>query len=97
MDAGLYLQDLKANNIKVDGIIVDPARSGLDDNAIQGLLDLEAEKIIYISCNPHALKDDLEKLRDKYKVEKIKGFDMFPWTDHVESIILMTYCGDDKK
>lgn len=90
MDAGLYLQDLKANKVKVDGIIVDPARSGLDENAIKGLLDLQAEKIIYISCNPYALKEDLAKLSEKYKVEKMKGFDMFPWTSHVETVVLMS-------
>ncbi|MDO5028762.1 MAG: 23S rRNA (uracil(1939)-C(5))-methyltransferase RlmD [Bacillota bacterium] len=89
MDAGLYLQELKENGVEVDGIIVDPARSGLDQNALKGLLDLEAEKIIYISCNPYALKEDLEKLKDKYKVVKMKAFDMFPWTGHVETIALI--------
>lgn len=90
MDTGKYLLKLKAEKVKVDAIIVDPARNGLDRNALDGLLALESNKIIYISCNPEALKNDLEELKKKYRVEKMKPFDMFPWTAHVETIVLMS-------
>lgn len=89
MDTGLYIQKLISDKTKIDVAIVDPARIGLDDNTKYGLLELKPKKIIYISCNPEALKEDLKVLEKEYKVEKIQPVDMFPFTDHIETIALL--------
>ena len=54
-----------------------------------GLLNLNPEKIVYVSCNPDALKEDLKVLEEKYKVVKMQPVDLFPWTSHVETIALL--------
>ncbi len=90
MDAGQYISRLALDNIKIDVAIVDPARDGLDDSAKNGLLNLNPEKIVYISCNPVALKEDLRVLEKKYRLERLKPVDMFPFTNHVETVVLMS-------
>jgi 23S rRNA (uracil-5-)-methyltransferase RumA len=71
---------------KPDVIIVDPPRTGLDNQLIQTILQVEAQKVIYVSCNPSTLAKDIETLSKKYKVEFIQPVDMFPHTAHVECI-----------
>lgn len=88
-DTGLYINKLLSDKIKIDVAIVDPARSGLDENAKYGLLNLNPEKIVYVSCNPDALKEDLKVLEEKYKVVKMQPVDLFPWTSHIETIALL--------
>lgn len=77
---------LERENIKPNTIFVDPPRKGLDNNTIQLLNKLEAENIIYISCNPATLARDLNLLDDKYKIEEVQPVDMFPYTSHVECV-----------
>lgn len=72
---------------KADVIFVDPPRIGLDKNAIETLLSVRAKKIIYISCNPESLVQDLKKLKSQYKILKIQPVDMFPQTSHVETVV----------
>ncbi len=72
---------------KADIIFVDPPRIGLDKNAIETLLSVRAKKIIYISCNPESLVQDLKKLKSQYKILKIQPVDMFPQTSHVETVV----------
>lgn len=72
---------------KADVIFVDPTRIGLDKNAIETLLSVRAKKIIYISCNPESLVQDLKKLKSQYKILKIQPVDMFPQTSHVETVV----------
>jgi len=47
-------------------------------------------KIIYISCNPHTLADNLKLLVKTHKIEKFALFDQFPYTDHVETGVILT-------
>lgn len=79
---------IQKTNLKPNIIIVDPPRNGLSDKMIDDINKLEPEKIIYVSCDPMTLARDIKKL-NKYDVIKIKGFDMFPNTYHVESVILL--------
>lgn len=72
---------------KADVIFVDPPRIGLDKNTIETLLSVRAKKIIYISCNPESLVQDLKKLKSQYKILKIQPVDMFPQTSHVETVV----------
>ena len=84
--------------MKPDLIILDPPRDGIHPKAINKIIDFKPEKFVYISCNPATLVRDLKEFEiNGYGVDRVKCMDMFPRTPHVESIILMTYCGDDKK
>jgi len=74
---------------KPDVVITDPPRSGMHPDVIKTLLQLEAPKIVYVSCNPSTQARDIKMLSDKYKVEKIKPVDMFPHTYHIESVALL--------
>ncbi len=74
---------------EIDTIIVDPPREGLKDNVIEYLKSKQAKKIIYMSCNIFTLARDLKKLENNYKVLKVYGLDMFPYTKHIESICVL--------
>ena len=79
------------DNIKnIDTIIVDPPRVGLKRNAIDDILKINSNRIIYVSCNSVTLARDLNYLKDVYKIESIKLFDLFPNTHHVESVVLLS-------
>jgi len=68
-------------------IIVDPPRCGLQKKTIQALLRKHCTKLIYVSCNHHSLRDDLDKLTERFEIKSMKGFDMFPHTAHVEVVV----------
>ena len=74
---------------KADVLVVDPPRTGLDDELLLTLLKSKIDQIIYISCNPSTLGKDLSILQEKYRIEYIQGYDMFPNTPHVETIVLL--------
>ncbi|MCS6824137.1 MAG: 23S rRNA (uracil(1939)-C(5))-methyltransferase RlmD [Cytophagaceae bacterium] len=73
-----------------DVIITDPPRAGMHTDVTQKLLDIAAEKIVYISCNPATQARDIALLSSKYKLSAIQPVDMFPHTHHVENIALLT-------
>ena len=59
---------------------------------------MKPEKIVYVSCNATTMARDVKYLVENgYKVEEVQPVDMFPMSSHVESIILMTYCGSKEK
>ncbi len=70
-------------------IVIDPPRSGLDKKTLSFLLNSNVLTIIYISCNPVSLVRDLKKLQTKYNLLKIKGYDMFSYTYHVECVCVL--------
>ena len=75
---------------KFDLVVLDPPREGAKE-IIDGLVKLDPEKIIYVSCDPATLARDLKKLDVLgYKVVKIRPFDMFPQTFHIESITMLS-------
>ena len=76
-------------NIKPNAVFVDPPRRGLDENTVNNLLQIEPKKIIYISCNPATLIRDLKILEEKYNIKKITPVDLFPFTNHVETVCLL--------
>lgn len=82
-------EDNLENINNIDTIIVDPPRVGLKRNAIDDILKIDADRIIYVSCNSVTLARDLNYLKYKYKIECIKLFDLFPNTHHVESVVLL--------
>lgn len=73
----------------IDVVIVDPPREGLDNKTKEQLLNIKADTIIYISCDPMTLARDIDALKELYKVIDIEGMDMFPYTYHVETIVIL--------
>jgi 23S rRNA (uracil1939-C5)-methyltransferase len=71
---------------KPDLVITDPPRAGMHPDVVKMLLQLEAPRIVYVSCNPATQARDLALLNVKYNIEKIQGVDMFPHTHHIECI-----------
>lgn len=88
-DAGERLKEILEDNKNIDVTVVDPPRKGLDDLAIETLLNTNSKKIVYVSCNPATLARDLKKLEEKYNIEKVQPVDMFPQTSHVETVVLL--------
>ena len=80
---------LKEVRDSFDTIIIDPPRSGLDKNSLELLLNSKAQRIIYISCEPLTLKRDLSELTRKYEIEKFYILDIFSYTYHVESMVVL--------
>lgn len=72
-----------------DVIITDPPRAGMHEKLINKLLEIEAPKIVYVSCNPATQARDIGLLSEKYSVEKVQPVDMFPHTHHIESVALL--------
>lgn len=90
-DAGEVMAELAMNKEKIDAVIMDPPRSGSDEAFLSTMCSLKPEKIIYISCNPETQARDLEYLTQRgYKVQAIQPVDMFPQTNHVETVVLMS-------
>ena len=75
---------------KPDVVITDPPRAGMHMDVVRRLLEMEAEKIVYISCNAATQARDIALLKEKYAVSRIKPVDMFPHTQHVENVVLLT-------
>ncbi len=88
---GKVEETLRKIPIKASKVIVDPPRSGLHKEVIKVLKEKRPEKIIYISCNPKTLVRDILALKDIYKIEKIKAYDMFPYTKHVECVCVLEF------
>ena len=74
---------------KIDAIIVDPPRKGLDENTIKKILELSPIKIIYISCETQKLSEDLKYLLNNYTLKKGYILDMFSYSYHCESITVL--------
>src|SRR5690606_27345577 len=72
-----------------DVIVVDPPRTGCDDQLLQTVLKVKPKKMEYVSCNPSTLAKDIEKLSKLYKVEYVQHVDMFPHTAYVECVALI--------
>ena len=84
-DVGEVIKTLK---VKPDIIIVDPPRAGVSPKALDYLVKFNAKEIIYVSCNPVSLVDNLVQFKEHgYEVKKVKLMDMFPNTPHVETVV----------
>ena len=74
-----------------DVIVVDPPRVGIHPKALKKIMALGAKEIVYISCNPRSLADNLKTLSEVYEVLRVQPFDNFPFTKHVETIALLKH------
>ncbi len=116
---------LYAEGVKADVVIVDPPRKGCDATLLQTILEMQPDRIVYVSCNPSTLARDLKVLcgertnaagngtagaaggepvgeaghdsmgetadgKPVYRIQSVQPVDMFPWTEHVETVVLMS-------
>jgi 23S rRNA (uracil1939-C5)-methyltransferase len=72
-------------------VITDPPRAGMHPDVVNRLMEIEAPKIVYVSCNAATQARDLLVLKEKYDVAKIQPVDMFPHTQHVENVVLLVF------
>ncbi|NTW04979.1 MAG: 23S rRNA (uracil(1939)-C(5))-methyltransferase RlmD [Peptococcaceae bacterium] len=85
------LPTLIEQNILPDILILDPPRSGCHQQVIESAAASHIPRIIYISCNPVTLARDLALFSaDGYRITKVQPIDMFPWTMHTESVVLLS-------
>ncbi len=74
-----------------DLIVLDPPRNGVHPKALRKITDFGVERMVYIACKPTSLVRDLEMLQGRgYRVERIRGVDLFPGTYHVETVCLLS-------
>lgn len=88
-DAGKFLCRMAQEGQAADVVFMDPPRSGSSEDFLRALRQVKPEKIVYVSCDPDTLRRDLEILikGGKYTAVRIRGVDMFPYTEHVETVV----------
>ena len=90
-DAGDFLVSMAQKGEKADVVFMDPPRAGSSEKFMDSAAKMGPEKIVYISCNPDTLERDLKYLTRKgYQVDRICPVDMFPFTDNIENVCLLS-------
>ena len=90
-DAGKFMVEAANEGEKYDVVIMDPPRAGASLDFLRSVVTLSPKKVVYISCNPETQARDLSFLTRKgYKVRRIQPVDMFPHTEHVETVVLLS-------
>lgn len=91
-DAGEFLDQLTADEVtSPDVLFIDPPRAGCNRVFLNSVATIKPSRIVYISCDPTTQQRDLMYLTQHgYKVEEIQPVDMFPHTNHVECVVLLT-------
>lgn len=89
-EAEVLLPQWLASGFAPDAMVVDPPRTGLDNVLIDAILQSAPEKLVYISCNPSTLAQDLQALTRGYQVDYIQSIDMFPQTARCEAVVRFT-------
>lgn len=90
-DATEFLAQMAEEGQKADVVFLDPPRSGSTELFLDSVVKLGPSRVVYVSCGPETLARDLKYITKKgYKVEKSVGCDMFPFTEHVETVVLMS-------
>ena len=85
----VFNQEFINTHGKPDVVITDPPRDGMHADVVAQLLNLGAQKIVYVSCNSATQARDLALLDESYRVTKVQPVDMFPQTHHVENVVLL--------
>lgn len=90
-DATRFITEMAKSGENVDVIMMDPPRAGSTEAFLDACVRMAPPKIVYVSCNPETLARDLKYITKKgYKVNAIQPVDMFPYTAHVETVVLLT-------
>ncbi len=89
-DAGEYMEQMARDKMRPELVFMDPPRAGSDERFLRSLIKCAPKKVVYISCNIETQKRDIEFLiKGGYRVKKIQPVDMFPYTNHLESVALL--------
>ena len=90
-DAGKFMVEMARNGQKADVVIMDPPRTGSDEAFLSSVVQLAPEKVVYVSCGPDTLARDLKYLtKHGYRMKECSPYDMFPFTRHVETVVLLS-------
>ena len=90
-DAGKFMVNMAERKESVDVVFMDPPRAGSDEAFLSSIVRLKPKKVVYISCNPETLARDLKYMeKNGYKAVKAVPVDMFSWTGHVETVVLLS-------
>ena len=93
-DAGEFLAEMAAEQERADVVFLDPPRAGSSVEFLTALAQMAPPRAVYISCNPETQRRDLRFLTGRgYRVEKIQPVDMFPHTQHIETVALLVKTG----
>ncbi|WP_415349810.1 23S rRNA (uracil(1939)-C(5))-methyltransferase RlmD [Clostridium perfringens] len=86
-ESEVVIPDLINKGVKADVVVVDPPRKGCDKKLLDAITNINAKKIVYVSCDPSTLGRDLQVLEENgYKTLEVQPVDMFPNTSHVENV-----------
>ena len=86
------------NQVYADTIVVDPPRKGCDSVCLDTIVKMAPEKVVYVSCDSATLARDVKYLGERgYEVKRVKTVDMFPWSGHVETVVLLSKGEIDSK
>lgn len=90
-DAGRFMVDMAGQGERADVVFMDPPRSGSTEEFIESVTRMKPKRVVYVSCNPQTLARDLKVFERKgYRAEGGWPFDLFPHTEHVETVCLLT-------
>lgn len=96
-DAGIFLKGMAKEHEMCEVVFMDPPRSGSTEEFMQAAVDMRPGRIIYISCEPKTLARDLCWLKKHgYKAREAVAYDMFPFTEHVETVCLLSKLSEEK-
>jgi 23S rRNA (uracil-5-)-methyltransferase RumA len=87
-DCAELLPKLIAENANAT-FVVDPPRSGVSQKILDSVLKSKLERIVYISCNPYTLRQNINYLTGQFEIEKFEIFDIFPQTFDIESLVCL--------
>lgn len=90
-DATEFINELSKTNEKIDVVVMDPPRTGSTEQFIMSCVKLKPKRIVYVSCGPDTLARDLQLfIKNNYNITKASCFDMFCFSEHVESVVLLS-------
>ena len=88
-DVGKFLYEHPEYKNNIRTIILDPSRAGIAPKTLLKIIAINAERIVYVSCNPATqARDTVEMMNHGYKIKKISLVDQFPHTSHIETVVL---------
>ena len=90
-DVRLVMRELLEESGSPDVVVVDPPRAGLSQKVVRRIIEAEARRIVYVSCNPTTLAPNARQLVDDggYELKAVRPVDMFPQTPHIECVALL--------